>query len=289
MLEQETFGLLGGDSRQAALAASLVQDGHSVFAWGLEGLPAAPGVQNASPEDVVARASSILLPLPVSKDGRRLNAPFAAGGLPELDGAFWQSLRGKTVFGGQLSRVKTPCPADLAAHDYAAREEFAVRNACLTAEGAVEIALRESERAIAGSACLVAGYGRIGRALAQLLRAMGARVTASARKPRDIAWIEANGCRAVQTSRVGSGEEPYDLVFNTIPAPVFTRTVLARLKTGCIVIDLASLPGGVDFSAAKDLGLKAVQALSLPGKTAPESAAEIIKQTVYTILEEEKR
>ena len=153
----------------------------------------------------------------------------------------------------------------------------------------MEIALRESERAIAGSACLVAGYGRIGRALAQLLRAMGARVTASARKPKDIAWIEASGYRAVQTSRVGSGEEPYDLVFNTIPAPVFTRTVLARLKTGCIVIDLASLPGGVDFSAAKDLGLKAVQALSLPGKTAPESAAEIIKQTVYTILEEEKR
>ena len=48
MLEQETFGLLGGDSRQAALAASLAQDGHSVFAWGLEGLPAAPGVQNLS-------------------------------------------------------------------------------------------------------------------------------------------------------------------------------------------------------------------------------------------------
>ena len=54
------------------------------------------------------------------------------------------------------------------------------------------------------------------------------------------------------------------------------------------MIDLASLPGGVDFSAAQELGLKAVQALSLPGKTAPESAAEIIKQTVYTILEEEE-
>ena len=288
MHEQEIFGLLGGDSRQAALAASLAQDGHSVFAWGLEGLPAIPGIQNVTPEDVVTHASSILLPLPVSKDGRHLNAPFAAGSPPELDGAFWRSLHGKKIFGGQLSRVETPCPEDLAAHDYAAREEFAIRNACLTAEGAVEIALHESERAIAGSACLVAGYGRIGRALAQLLRAMGARVTASARKPRDFAWIEGSGCRAVPTSRIGSREEPYDLVFNTIPAPVFTRAVLARLKEGCTVIDLASLPGGVDFSAAQELGLKAVQALSLPGKTAPESAAEIIKQTVYTILEEEE-
>ena len=56
------------------------------------------------------------------------------------------------------------------------------------------------------------------------------------------------------------------LVFNTIPAPVFTRAVLARLKEGCIVIDLASLPGGVDFSAAQELGLKAVQALSPAGQ-----------------------
>ena len=139
MHEQEIFGLLGGDSRQAALAASLAQDGHSVFAWGLEGLPAIPGVQNVTPEDVVTHASSILLPLPVSKDGRHLNAPFAAGSPPELDGAFWRSLHGKKIFGGQLSRVKTPCPEDLAAHDYAAREEFAIRNACLTAEGQLKL------------------------------------------------------------------------------------------------------------------------------------------------------
>ena len=54
------------------------------------------------------------------------------------------------------------------------------------------------------------------------------------------------------------------------------------------MIDLASLPGGVDFSAAQELGLESRAGTFLPGKTAPESAAEIIKQTVYTILEEEE-
>ena len=50
-----------------------------------------------------------------------------------------------------------------------------------------------------------------------------------------------------------------------------------------MLIDLASKPGGVDFSAAKELGIHAVQALSLPGKTAPRAAAEIIKNTIYNI------
>ena len=53
-----------------------------------------------------------------------------------------------------------------------------------------------------------------------------------------------------------------------------------------MLIDLASKPGGVDFSAAKELGIHAVQALSLPGKTAPRAAAEIIKNTIYNMMEE---
>ena len=62
---------------------------------------------------------------------------------------------------------------------------------------------------------------------------------------------------------------------------IFPRRVLAQLKPGCVLIDLASKPGGVDFEAAKELGVHAVQALSLPGKTAPRAAAEIIRDTIH--------
>ena len=59
-----------------------------------------------------------------------------------------------------------------------------------------------------------------------LLRALGADVTVSARRPRDLAWIELDACRAVPTASIGTGREPYDVVFNTIPAMIFPRRVL---------------------------------------------------------------
>jgi len=43
---------------------------------------------------------------------------------------------------------------------------------------------------------------------------------------------------------------------------------------------------GVDCEAAKALGLSVIHALSLPGKVAPETAGEIICDTVCNIFEE---
>ncbi|MBS6546840.1 MAG: hypothetical protein KH319_05640 [Butyricicoccus pullicaecorum] len=43
----------------------------------------------------------------------------------------------------------------------------------------------------------------------------------------------------------------------------------------------------MDFTAASQLGRHAVWALSLPGKVAPVSSARAIRDTIYTILQEE--
>lgn len=45
-------------------------------------------------------------------------------------------------------------------------------------------------------------------------------------------------------------------------------------------------PTGVDFDAAARLGVKAIWALSLPGKVAPVTAGRVIKNTIYNILSE---
>jgi len=44
--------------------------------------------------------------------------------------------------------------------------------------------------------------------------------------------------------------------------------------------------GGVDFEAAGRLGVNAQRALSLPGRVAPQAAGEIIKTTIYHMIEE---
>ena len=78
----------------------------------------------------------------------------------------------------------------------------------------------------------------------------------------------------------------YDLVVNTIPARVLGREELAALRPDCLILDLASKPGGVDLAAAGELGLTVIWALSLPGKVAPVSAGRAIQQAIYHLLHE---
>ena len=67
---------------------------------------------------------------------------------------------------------------------------------------------------------------------------------------------------------------------------VLDKVALQNIKPDSLIIDLASKPGGVDFATAKDLGLKVIWSLGLPGKCAPITSGEIIKDTVINILDE---
>ena len=58
------------------------------------------------------------------------------------------------------------------------------------------------------------------------------------------------------------------------------QDMLKFINKQCIIIDLASKPGGVDFEEANKLGLVTNWALALPGKVAPKTAAKYIFETI---------
>ena len=118
-------------------------------------------------------------------------------------------------------------------------------------EGALEIAMGEYDGMIAGSRCLVTGFGRIGKVLSGMLKGMGARVTVSARKPEDLAWIEIYGYTPVSTGKL-SEHQGFDFIFNTVPTMIFDAYTLAKTAQGAILIDLASLPGGAECRDAQE-------------------------------------
>ena len=66
------------------------------------------------------------------------------------------------------------------------------------------------------------------------------------------------------------------------------KYALENVKKDALVIDLASNPGGVDRNAIKEKKIKFIWALSLPGKVAPVTSAEFIKDTLYNIFNEIK-
>ena len=76
------------------------------------------------------------------------------------------------------------------------------------------------------------------------------------------------------------------MIINTVTHLVLTPERLKYVDNDCLLIDLASNPGGIDKKTAKDRNLKLVWALALPGKVAPVTTAEFIKDTIYNILKE---
>lgn len=281
------FWVIGGDLRQIKLAELLQLDGHTVHTYALGQTPAAPYIQETTPAGLEL-ADCVVLPLPVTGDGAMLNAPLSEAGHPLAQ--ILDVLRpGQILCGGKPDAAALTMARErgLLLHDYFAREELAVANAVPTAEGAVQIAMEELPVTVHGARTLVIGYGRLGRLLAHRLSALGAKVSVSARKWADLAWAEAYGYGVEQTGQLDEWLCGYDLIVNTVPARVLGEAQLAALKPGALVIDLASKPGGVDMEAARQLGVKVIWALSLPGKVAPVTAGRAIRDTIYNILREQ--
>ena len=284
MLRAKNIWVAGGDPRQAALAELLADDGHSVHTYALElgeGMKCEPSMAGAD------RADCVVLPLPALGPDGKLNAPLSAHSctLPEL----LDPLRpGQLVCAGMAGEhlKRMAAERDLILRDYFAREELAVMNAIPTAEGAIQIAMEELPITLHDARVLIIGFGRLGKALAPRLQALGARVWVSARRYEQRAAAECMGLGSEGMERLSDWLCSYDLVFNTVPAPVLGVEELAALKERALVIDLASRPGGVDMEAAAALGVRVVWALSLPGKVAPVTSGRYIKDTVYHIMEE---
>ena len=76
MVDINSFAVLGGDKRQAALAESIAADGYTVYAWGFDRLDLSESVRKTDLAEAVSKCVNIVLPLPVTQDGVFLNAKY---------------------------------------------------------------------------------------------------------------------------------------------------------------------------------------------------------------------
>lgn len=282
------FLIAGGDLRQVYLAEALSRD-FKVYVIGFDKnmINSEKVILLDNLMSLKERVDYIVLPLPASSDDVTVNTPFYRHSIPlyaltsviDDDGM---------IFGGKMSLPTRTIfyECGLKCVDYFEREELSVLNAVPTAEGAVQIAMEELPTTIYGQKVLVTGMGRVSKVLIKILNAMGADVDVTARKYSDLAWAGIYGSNGIHISQIDKTLEKYDLVFNTVPSVIFDEQKLSKLKKSCLVLDLASKPGGVDFETAGTLGVKTVWALSLPGKVAPVTSGEMIAETIMNILDE---
>ena len=280
--------LLGGDMRQAHLARLLSEDGHRVHTFALDqAVTPTPQLSLESDLTLLSLADAVILPMPVSGEGGLLFAPLGTEQVPLLNVLDALS-PGQFICGGRVDPATDALAQErgLSLHDYYTREELVVANCVPTAEGCIQLAMEHLPITIHNARVLVIGYGRLGRVTAQRFGALGAKVTVAARKYDQLAWARSEGFGTEHSGQLAGWLCSYDLVVNTVPALVLGETELADLHPDCLVIDLASKPGGVDFQTAQRLNRKVIWALALPGKVAPVTAGAIIKLTIYHMLHE---
>lgn len=285
----QAFAVIGGDYRIVMMANELSFQGNLVKAYGFgPEVEFAGSVRRAATlTEALDEVNYVILPLPCSMDGSHVNTALSTDQIT-LNDLFSKLRPEQTVFAGKAdANLKALAEKyGIACHDYFEREEMSVKNAIPTAEGAIDIALRELPITLHSSKCLVLGFGRVAKALSHMLKGLDVNLTVAARKFSDIAWIDAYGYHSLALQELPCQLNSFDVIFNTIPARILDAELLSHVKPDGLIIDLASKPGGVDLTAAGQAGLNVIWALSLPGKVAPKTAGNIMKDTILNIIHE---
>lgn len=244
--------------------------------------------------EAAQKSDIILLPLPTLRSEDRI--AFSEEEIPFT--LFLSHLKkGTVLLCGMLPKAyaEEAEAAGMIVCDYYESPEVKLRNAVLTAEGAISIAMQELPIALLETRAAVVGCGRIGNALCRMLRAMGADVTALSRRAESLAEPMALGCegRLLNEESLKGLMSGYDVVFSTVPYRIFSGEIvrfLQSLPSGrkTLYIDLSSSPGSFDPAAAREYGIRLLWALSLPGKYAPDSAGKVLGDRILTLLDDGK-
>ncbi len=282
--------IVGGDLRIVKLAIMLAKDNNEVYVFGLENAEDLKDNSNIIQCDTIKKAIQnvdiVIGPIPFSSNGTTLNTPFSEKEITIRE--MMHVINAKVLIAGGISPEVYEMANDeyIEIIDIMKREELAVLNTIATAEGTIQLAIENTNKILHGSEVLILGFGRIGKVLARKLAGLSVRVTCAARKDEDLAWIQAYGHKATNINAIGENLKSFDIIINTVPHLILSEEKLQYVKKECLLIDLASNPGGIDKKAVKERNLKFVWALSLPGKVAPTTSAEFIKETIYNILKE---
>lgn len=279
--------ILGGDRRELELYYHLKGIGARVYLYGFDG--EAPFKKKYIARDLAAelsRAHVIITPLNGIEEDGIIYTPLFKEKIGLYQKVFQDGIQSGTLFiSGYLNTKIKKMLQQKGALVCETREmdEISILNAIPTAEGAIQVAMQHTEITINGSQCLVLGFGRCGRVLAETLKGLGANVIVAARRSNVLAWVSASRMVPLPLYELAREIHKADIVFNTIPAVVVDAEVLCNVKKEVLLIELATFPGGIDFAAAKRMGIKTHILPGLPGKIAPKTAGKILSQ-VYPEL-----
>jgi len=177
---------------------------------------------------------------------------------------------------------------DVKVYNYFDDEILAMKNAYLTAEGTLKLVIENTEISLKDLSVLVLGYGRVGKCVTDILNKNDCKTAVAVRNIQDTALASIHAAAVFDFKSYEKYLNQFDVIINTVPALIIKKRQLAKVKQDCLIIDLASKPGGIDFETAKEMEINTIHALGIPGKTSPKTAGKYILESVFQLLEKEQ-
>ena len=284
-----TIAVLGGDLRmleyirQARAAGATVQHyGSPPGADGLAGRPTA-----SSLKDAVKSARIICCPIPAVGTDSSLYAKFTDEKLYLTTDVLKGAAPGAMLFSSRITAQMAEWAKGTGVKMIAlgGDDALAILHATPTAEGAVKIAIENTEETLRGLDVLCIGLGKVGTTVAETFQKMSARVTLAARKPAQLARAWTMNLTPLDLRDLPGRIGEFPLIVSSSSGLVLDRNLLERTASDVVIIDLCSPPGSVDFAAAEELGRKVIWARSQAG-TAPRTSGFNEWQVIMRIARE---
>lgn len=276
------FIIIGGDKRHLFLGEYLKKNYYNIKAYGFSKEHSKiPVIEKEFFSEEMQSRNVKVFPLPLTKDGVTINAPFSPYDI-NINEAIAGIKDGDIVFGGiipQEIRMKINSKGAVCI-DYYENHSLQILNAIPTAEGIIKILIDSLPITIHSMDCAIVGFGKTGKAIALVLKAFNANVTVLARSRENLSEAVLAGCDTRSLDSLSYEPVYFDAIINTVPSLVISEKQLHNINMGCLLIEIASSPFGIDFGTAQKLGFNIIKAPSLPGNIAPKTAGEIIGDTI---------
>lgn len=282
--------VLGGDLRQIYLAEALAEQGISVSVYGVCRACSHPGVKKAdSLCEALKAADMVAAPVPFYRNG------FISGSesYPDLTGEnILDGMEAEAVLfaGGIPEKIRNLAEEKgITCIDFLQEQSVIAQNTIAAIEGILAEAIIRSHKTLFQSHCLVFGYGTCGSTLVSYLKRLGCHVTVYEKEKVRSLRAQITADRSVCQERLPESLKEADFIFNTAPAMVLSKAMLGYVRKDCLILDLASAPGGVDYKAAEEMGIEAVLLPGLPGKYAPASLGECMAKRMIESFRQKVR
>lgn len=232
--------------------------------------------------DLINKSNTIVTPIPFIKINSLMNISNFIFNLSKKD-----NLCSFLLYAGKIdsSTSRLLDKAKINYIDYYKSEALTIYNSIATAEGIIAEAIIHKNTNLHNSKAIILGYGKCAKTLANKLNGIGAKVTICARNNIDLKLAESIGYGVLDLHNLIMEINNYEYIFNTIPVSLINENILQHVNPESIILDIASLPGGVDKEFAQNHGIQVIHSLGIPGKYSPKSSGIAIAEDLLNYIQ----